>query len=857
MAKQALKKGTTSKRLAIFIQDSSQTTGEGLTGLLFSSSGLSWYYWREDEGNADGTAVTLVTATRGTFASGGFIEKDATNLPGFYEIGIPNAAIATGASWVVMQLKGATNMAELTLEVQLTDNTVKDVFDEVAHADYGLAQLVRSTTPANTLDVTATGAAGIDWANVEGQGTAVDLSATDIQLADTTTTLTNKTGFSLASTGLDAISQAATGMVEIAKAVWDRVLSGATHNIATSAGRRLRGIQEFQGYENGAVWIDTVDGTAGTTNFENGTVENPVNSIADANILAASLKIERFEIAPGSSITFGASQNNQTFSGHNWTLALGGRDIAGSGFFGATVSGIASGTGTLQIFDKCILNAMSHIKGTHLIECGIAGTQTIVEAGDYFADRCHSAIAGTATPTWDFGGALAASNLSFRNYSGGIEIQNMGAGAGSYTMSLEGRGQLIINANCSATSTVAIRGLFTITDNAGGAVTLSDDARFTLSGTADANWDEVLTIGTHDVAESTGRRLRNLQEFEGYEDGAIWIDTANGVGGTTDFENGTVGNPTNSIGDANTLATNLGLKRFRVAPGSSITFVAAQSNQVFIGDAWTLALGGQSLVGTTIIGATVSGVASGAGTTQAFEKCHLMATSHIKGTYLIESAIEGTLTIVEAGDFFIDRCYSAIAGTATPTWDFGGALNASNVSFRNYSGGIEIQNMGAGTGSYNMSLEGRGQLIINANCSATSTVAIRGLFTVTDNAGGAVTLSDAARFAEDQSITTVTGNVDGSVASIGAGGIGSGVIAAAELINIADGCLDRRLDLGTDSGGNTTTSRTWRQALRTARNRVAISGGTMTVYEEDDTTSDFTAAITTTAGDPITELNPA
>lgn len=120
----------------------------------------------------------------------------------------------------------------------------------------------------------------------------------------------------------------------------------------------------------------------------------------------------------------------------------------------------------------------------------------------------------------------------------------------------------------------------------------------------------------------------------------------------------------------------------------------------------------------------------------------------------------------------------------------------------------------------------------------------------------------------DLSITVTTGLVDITQAAadktwstaaraLTTGGIGSGVIAAAELNNIADGCLDRRLDLGTDTGGNTTTSRTWRQALRTARNRVAISGGTMTVYEEDDTTSDFTAVITTTVGDPITELNPA
>jgi hypothetical protein len=373
---------------------------------------------------------------------------------------------------------------------------------------------------------------------------------------------------------------------------------------------------------------------------------------------------------------------------------------------------------------------------------------------------------------------------------------------------------------------------------------------------AQAVWDRVLTGATHNIATSAGRRLRGIQEFQGYENGAIWIDTVDGTAGTTDFENGTVEKPVNSIADANTLATSLKIERFEIAPGSSITLGAAQNNQSFNGRNWTLVLNGKDIAGSVFIGASVSGVASGTGTIQIFDKCILNAVSHIKDTHLMECGIAGTQTIVEAGDFFADRCHSAIAGTATPVWDFGGALAASNLSFRNYSGGVEIQNMGAGAGSYTMSLEGRGQLIINANCSATSTVAIRGLFTVTDNASGAVTLSDVARFAEDQNITDVTGNVDGSVATIGTGGVIDGAIAAAELLNIADACLDRRLDLGTDTGGNTTTSRTWRDALRVLRNRADISGGTLTIYEEDDTTAAFTAAISTAAGDPIAQVNP-
>lgn len=96
----------------------------------------------------------------------------------------------------------------------------------------------------------------------------------------------------------------------------------------------------------------------------------------------------------------------------------------------------------------------------------------------------------------------------------------------------------------------------------------------------------------------------------------------------------------------------------------------------------------------------------------------------------------------------------------------------------------------------------------------------------------------------------------GTVTAIATGGVIDGALAAAELLNIADACLDRRLDLGTDTGGDTTTSRTWRDALRVLRNRADISGGTLTVYEEDDLTAAFTAAISTAAGNPISQVNP-
>lgn len=113
-------KGATSVTLLIFIQDSSSTTGAGLTGLAYNSAGLTCYRARDDDGNAGATAISLVTATRGTWASGGFVEKDATNMPGWYLLSLPNNALATGSRTVGIHLKGATNMAPLPIEVLLT-----------------------------------------------------------------------------------------------------------------------------------------------------------------------------------------------------------------------------------------------------------------------------------------------------------------------------------------------------------------------------------------------------------------------------------------------------------------------------------------------------------------------------------------------------------------------------------------------------------------------------------------------------------------------------------------------------------------------------------------------------------------
>lgn len=77
-------------------------------------------------------------------------------------------------------------------------------------------------------------------------------------------------------------------------------------------------------------------------------------------------------------------------------------------------------------------------------------------------------------------------------------------------------------------------------------------------------------------------------------------------------------------------------------------------------------------------------------------------------------------------------------------------------------------------------------------------------------------------------------------------------VSAGDITNIADGILKR--DMAAVSGES---SRSLLNAIRFIRNRWKISSGTLTVYKEDDTTSAWTAPVTTTAGsDPITEVDP-
>lgn len=174
--------GATSEIWQIFVRDSSSTTGGGLTGLVFNTASLTAYYHRDTDTTA--TAIALVTMTSGTFTSSGFKEIDATNMPGWYQFCPPNAAIASGAKSCAFHLKGATNMAPLPIEVQLTavdpdsatgfvtsvpsvvGNVGGNVVGSVGSVVAGVSvsgTVTANITKVNGVTVNGTGAVGNPW----------------------------------------------------------------------------------------------------------------------------------------------------------------------------------------------------------------------------------------------------------------------------------------------------------------------------------------------------------------------------------------------------------------------------------------------------------------------------------------------------------------------------------------------------------------------------------------------------------------------------------------------------------------------------------------------------------------------
>lgn len=142
-----------------------------------------------------------------------------------------------------------------------------------------------------------------------------------------------------------------------------------------------------------------------------------------------------------------------------------------------------------------------------------------------------------------------------------------------------------------------------------------------------------------------------------------------------------------------------------------------------------------------------------------------------------------------------------------------------------------------------------GAIATGVDFSATMKASIN---TEADTALSDVGLTSAVTGRIDVAVSTRLASA-GYTAPLDAAGVRAAVgLAGAE---VADAILAR--DLGSGTGAGTLDERTVRSALRAIRNKWTVASGTHTVYKEDDTTTAWTAALSSSASaDPVTGSDP-
>ena len=218
MAKLTVKAGSTSRLEHVFILDSTSTTGAGKTGLTNAS--VTAFYFRPGDTTTTGRSITLSAGTLGTWSSGGFIQVNATDMPGLYEFGIPNAVFAAGVNHAVVMIKG-TGIAPVLLEYDLV------AYDPLDTVRLGLTAMPSvASGSAGAIITSGTGTAQLNVSSGNVAGSVASVATGGITSGSFATGAITAT--TLAANSLTASALATDAVAEIADGVWDEAYSGHT-----------------------------------------------------------------------------------------------------------------------------------------------------------------------------------------------------------------------------------------------------------------------------------------------------------------------------------------------------------------------------------------------------------------------------------------------------------------------------------------------------------------------------------------------------------------------------------------------------------------------------------------------------
>ncbi len=236
---------------------------------------------------------------------------------------------------------------------------------------------------------------------------------------------------------------------------------------ANSAGLTFSKQIEDQSFEDSRVWLNTVTGLPGTA-FPRGTPGDPVSNLADAEAIIEQRSLPK-RIKLRGSLTIAASDDisDYDFSGASNSLseidvdplALTNNLVVTS----LTLTGDLSGN--VNARNSTSVVTLTDFEG-EMSNCGIFGVISIADNGTAILNSCYSEVAGTDTPIVQMG---LNTTLIIRNYSGGIEIQNMTTGCIS-SIDLD-PGSITIGATNTG-GTINVRGVGEIDDTLANGTTI-------------------------------------------------------------------------------------------------------------------------------------------------------------------------------------------------------------------------------------------------------------------------------------------------------------------------------------------------------------------------------------------------
>jgi hypothetical protein len=103
LSHEPVRRGTVSKSVYVYLE----LSGAPVTGVAHNTAGILVSYAGEKMARVAITPADLAAITT-AWTSGGFKEVDATNMPGWYRLDVPNAALALATDAVIVTVyKGA------------------------------------------------------------------------------------------------------------------------------------------------------------------------------------------------------------------------------------------------------------------------------------------------------------------------------------------------------------------------------------------------------------------------------------------------------------------------------------------------------------------------------------------------------------------------------------------------------------------------------------------------------------------------------------------------------------------------------------------------------------------------------